>query len=215
MQPPAYPRTPYLWALDGQGRDDAVLSVEAAGSWLREPVAVEEKLDGANVSIWLEQGWPRAATRGGPGALDRGRQLGPLRAWIGAAHERLATLLDDGWVLYAEWLWLTHTVVYDLLPDHLVALDLWHPDTGFADDTSRSGRVGAVGLVLPPRLFAGVLGSVDRLVGLLGTSRFGTAPMEGAVLRRPPHELCKVLRPGFERVGDDGVGRSRNRLVRR
>ena len=169
-----------------------------------------EKLDGANVSVWWENQRPRVASRGGPDAMDRAGQLGPLRGRVGAAHDQLASLLAGGWVLYGEWLWLAHTVHYNRLPDHLVVLDLWHPESGFADLTERAR---ARGLVVPPRLFTGVLGSMDALLGLMGTSRFGTAPMEGVVLRRDDGARCKVLRPGFVRAGDHHIGRARNVLA--
>jgi len=127
--------------------------------------------------------------------------------------DQLASLLAGGWVLYGEWLWLTHTVHYNRLPDHLVVLDLWHPESGFAELAERDERARAHGLVVPPRLFTGVLGSMDALLGLMGTSRFGTAPMEGVVLRRGDGARCKVLRPGFARAGDDHIGRVRNVLA--
>ncbi len=116
-------------------------------------------------------------------------------------------------MLYGEWLWLTHTVHYNRLPDHLVVLDLWHPESGFAELSERDGRVRARGLVVPPRLFTGVLESMDALLELMGTSRFGTAPMEGVVLRRDDGARCKVLRRGFVRAGDDHIGRVRNVLA--
>lgn len=142
--------------------------------------------------------------------MDRAGQLGPLRGRVGAAHDQLASLLAGGWVLYGEWLWLAHSVHYNRLPDHLVVLDLWHPESGFAD---LAERARARGLVVPPRLFTGVLGSMDALLGLMGTSRFGTAPMEGVVLRRDDGARCKVLRPGFVRAGDNHIGRARNVLA--
>lgn len=213
MGPPRYPRTPYLWEPDAGAGGDRVLDPGERPGWLRRPVVVEEKLDGANVSVWWENGRAQVASRGGPDAMDRGRQLGPLRGRVGASHDRFASLLDGGWVLYGEWLWLAHTVHYDRLPDHLVALDLWHPRSGFADLAERDQRVRASGLVLPPRLFTGVLGSADALLGLMGQSLFGTAPMEGVVLRRGDGPRCKVLRPGFVRACDGRIGVERNGLA--
>lgn len=55
-----------------------------------------------------------------------------------------------------------------------------------------------------------MLGSPDVLLALLGVSRFGGAPMEGAVLRRDDGPICKVVRPDFERAPDDRIARARN-----
>ena len=51
--PPAYPRIPHL--VRGRGTsDDRVLAASEAELLLTKPVIVEEKLDGANVAVWLE-----------------------------------------------------------------------------------------------------------------------------------------------------------------
>lgn len=132
---------------------------------------------------------------------------------MNAAYEQLWDLLGGGWVLYAEWLWLTHTFHYDHLPDHLVALDLWHPDRGFVARKQRDERVRASTLVVPPHLFSGALGSAGALIDLIGVSHFGTEPMEGVVLRRDDGRRCKVLRPGFVRAAVDHIDRARNELA--
>ena len=181
--------------------------------WLLHPVVVEEKLDGANVSIWWEQSQLQVASRGGPDAMDRGGQLGPLRSMVNAGYGQFPPLLQNGLVLYAEWLWLTHTVRYNQLVDYLVVLDFWHPNEGFVALRERDRLSREQGLVVPPRLFDGVLGSEDSLVKLMGRSRLGTELTEGVVLRRDDGQRCKVLRPGFVRADDADIGRSRNVLA--
>lgn len=215
MAVPSYPRMPYLWGSEAITRGDRVLDSAQISDWLLHPVAVEEKLDGANVSIWLEQSQIQVASRGGPDAMDRGGQLGPLRSRVNAGYGQFQPLLQNGLVLYAEWLWLTHTVRYDQLVDHLVVLDFWHPDESFVALRARDRLSRAHGLVVPPRLFDGVLGSEESLVKLMGRSRLGSELMEGVVLRRDDGQRCKVLRPGFVRAGDADIGRSRNVLAPR
>lgn len=210
--PPAYPRTPYLWSPGIVGKADSVLPSAEVRGWLDARTVVEEKLDGANVAVWWDDGRPAVASRGGPDAMDRAGQLGPLRAWVGRHLGPLAELCAGGWALYGEWLWLQHTVGYDALPDLLVVLDLHHADIGFAPHDERRTRVVRAGLVPPPVVFEGVLGDVEALLALIGTSRFGHEPMEGLVLRRDATDRCKVVRPGFVRAGDDQIARTRNAL---
>lgn len=199
--PPPYPRTPHLWPPAG-GTARLVLGAAEADRWLHEPVVVEEKLDGANVSLWWDGG-PRVASRGGAGAMDRAGQLGRLRAWSAERAGALEVLLADGWALYGEWLWLRHGVPYDRLPDWLVALDLWHCDSGFASLPERDRRCQEAGLVLPPRLFSGVLGCRETLVGLLGPSKAGRCPAEGVVLRAADGRRCKLIAREFVRRTDE------------
>lgn len=206
--PPPYPRIPYLWRGDA-GAGDQVVGEAAAEEWLREPVTVEEKLDGANVSLWLNGGRVSVASRGGPGAMDRASQLGRLRAWAAERNEQLRALLDGGWAMYGEWMWLRHGVAYDRLPDLLIVLDLWQAGHGFATVERRDMRSCEAGLTVPSRLLDGVLGTSDRLIGLLGQSAFSTELMEGAVLRKEDGRRAKVLRPDFRRRTDGEWSRRR------
>lgn len=214
--PPPYPRVAHL--VPGRGtRDDLVLGPDEVTALLSAPVSVEEKLDGANVVVWLEAHRVECALRAGPGAMDRAGQLGPLRAWLAHHDEAVRRLLADGAAVYAEWLLVTHAVAYDRLPAYLVALDLWRPESGFLAVDERNRRCAEAGLVTPPGVWRGVPGRVDAVEGLLGTSAWGPEPMEGLVVRSldAPPKLAKVVRAGFDRL-DDGEwrrGRPRNRLV--
>ena len=207
-EPPPYPRIPHLFPSSERSGDDQVLGYEDAERFLHEPIVVEEKLDGANVMLWLDPDEPivHAAGRSGAGGMDRAGQLGRLRAWAAERSDRLRALLAGGSVLYAEWLYLTHTVHYGRLPDLLVGTDLYTPDTGFRTADERDRRLEQVDLAFPPRLFEGRLGDTTEIRALFGRSAFGDEPAEGLVLRREDRgrvlARAKVLRPGFVPVDD-------------
>ncbi len=114
---------------------------------------------------------------------------------------------------YAEWLWLTHTVGYERLPDYLIVLDILRSNIGFVPQLERDERCRSAGLVTPPRLWSGVLRTEKRLLDLIGPSKVGSTFMEGVVLRRDDGAVCKVVRPGFVRAGDDRIARHRNELA--
>ncbi len=215
--PPAYPRVAHLVA--GRGtHDDLVLSPTEVDDLLAGSVVVEEKVDGANVVVWIEDAQICCALRSGPGAMDRAGQLGPLRAWLGQHDEPVRTMTADGAALYTEWLLLRHSVAYDRLPAYLVVLDLWHPQSGFAEVDERNRASRAAGVSTPPELWRGTAGRAARVEAVIGRSTWGPDPVEGVVVRRRGAgvpRLAKVLRPGFERLHDDGwkTGRRpRNRL---
>lgn len=209
--PPKYPRTPYLWSHPSMGAEDRALTPAATVEWFTEPVLVEEKLDGANVTIWEQDGRLRVASRGGADASDRGRQLGRLRAWVGERTVPLMQATSGGQVLYGEWLWVQHGVAYDALPDWFILLDVWRAGEMFPP-SERETVAAASGLILPPVRFEGVLGSFERLTGLFGPSAFGAPRAEGLVLRLPDGRRCKVVDPEFTRLRrwDPGV---HNRVV--
>lgn len=206
--PPRYPRIPHLFPTPAATRDDLVLTPEDARPFLTETVLVEEKLDGANVALWLDAGGAlQVASRAGPGGRDRGGQLGRLRAWAAERAVDLRKLLAEGAVLYGEWLYRTHSVPYGRLPDLLVGIDLWSPEAGFLPPHGRDERLRAAGLTVPPRAYGGVLGDERRALALLGRSAFGSGPAEGVILRRDaadrPLGIAKLLAPSFERASDD------------
>ncbi len=214
--PPPYPRVPYLPPAPPGARDDLVVDEAAARRLLTEPVVVEEKLDGANVVLWSADHSVQAATRGGPGAQDRAGQLGSLRAWAAAHVSQLEPLLAKGRALYAEWLWLTHTVAYDSLPSHLVAFDLYSPQAGFARVAERDRNLEDVGLARPPKIFAGVLRGPEHLDELLGTSRFGSEAAEGLIIRATcPSDavprIAKAVPHTFTPRSDESWGRALER----
>lgn len=217
VAPPPYPRMPHLVA--GRGtRDDLVLDPADAAGLLARPVAVEEKLDGANVAVWLQEGRVSCSLRSGPGAMDRAGQLGPLRAWLAEHDEAMRQVLAGGAAVYAEWLLLTHTQAYDRLPAYLIVLDLWRVGSGFAAVDDRNGACRAAGLATPPELWRGTAGGAQVIEDLLGPSALGPGPMEGLVVRslHDPGVRAKMLRAGFRPLDDEAWGRGRrprNRLA--
>lgn len=216
--PPPYPRIPHLASPPSCEGDDLIVPSPNRDSWLHEPITVEEKLDGANVALWFDDaGALQVAGRAGVGAMDRSHQLGRLRAWAAEHTPRLLGLLQGDLALYGEWLWLTHTIHYDRLPDLLVVIDLWSP-TGFVPVDERDPRCLGAGMAVPPRLFQGVLGSLDPLWRFVGESAYRDGPAEGVVLRKAgtadDGRRSKLLAPGFVRRRDtEWAGRRQHNLV--
>lgn len=208
--PPPYPRTPRL---DADDADDLAVDPHERMNWLRRPCRVEEKIDGANVRIWRAGLTFDVATRGGPDAMDRAGQLGRLRAWVADRHDALDRLLVGDRALYGEWLWLTHSVAYDRLPDLLVVLDLWAPESGFIGATERDRCCANTGFSVPPHLDQGPVGDVARLEGLTRRSAYRDGPAEGVILRvdHPDgrFDRCKWVRPGFAQLSDDAWAHAR------
>jgi hypothetical protein len=207
-EPPTYPRIAHVaW---GRGTsDDEVLGHSEANALFSGPVLVEEKLDGANVAVWLDDGGViQCALRSGLGGQDRSGQLGPLRAWLYQRADALRQLLQTR-ALYAEWLLTTHSVAYDSLPAYLIGLDLWNGE--FAAPGLRDQLLKEAGLSSPPEIRRGLL-DPSALETLLSSSRIGSDSMEGLIVRtldgRPPR-IAKLLRPGFERLSDEEWRRGR------
>ena len=212
--PPPYPRIPHLFRRAGTTRDDRVLSAGEAANLLHEELVIEEKLDGSNVMIWKEGERIQVAGRAGTGAMDRAGQLGPLRSWAAAHEGALEVALRAADVLYAEWMWLAHSSVYDRLPAFLIVIDLWRRDGGFSSPNERDTSCAGAGLATPPILFRGRPHTSEFLNPLFGKSAFGESPAEGIVLRGDHGARAKLLAPSFRRIEDDSwrSPRPRNQL---
>lgn len=202
----SYPRIPHL--VGGRGTDDdVVLSARSRRLLLDVDLVVEEKLDGANVMVWSEDGILCCSGRAGPDSIDRAGQFGALRAWVAAHPQHLEPLLSPGAVLYGEWLYLTHTVPYHDLPSWFVALDLRRADGSYLGGAERREVLASTGLTLPPLLGTGRF-DIDDLEALALVSAWSEEPAEGVVVRPVdpgaiPIRAAKLVRSGFERIADE------------
>jgi len=198
-----------------------VLSQEARERLLGGRISVEEKLDGANMSFAMPFGPVEVATRGGPGAIDRGDHLGRARAWAAEHSDELHRLLADGSILYGEWLLTRHGVGYDSLPDLLVGLDLLHPETGWIPLHERNERLHQADIAAPQSLgeFDGL--TLHAIDGLIGPSTFGAPRVEGLIVRALDvranvPRVAKRLAEGVPRVTNEAFWQARehNRIAR-
>jgi len=125
-------------------------------------VVVEEKLDGANAGVSLDDaGRLRLQSRGhflvgGP----RERHFTPLKRWAAAHAAALTELLAGGLVMYGEWLYAKHTIFYDQLPHWFMEFDLLDRDGAFWSTARRAAHLATAGIVTSvPVIWQGV---VDR-----------------------------------------------------
>lgn len=206
--PPKYPRIPHLAPIAGMDRDDLVLDDRGRDDLIAHPAVVEEKLDGANISIWIEDSVPLIATRGGPNTSDRGGQRGRARAWAAEHADQLRAALGDRYAVYAEWLLRRHRVRYDRLTAPLVGIDVFDGETRqFLPLGERDAVLARAGLEVPPVLFIGALGSVVHADSLIGTTAYGSDRAEGIVIRAStPHagvpRMAKLVRSDWQPRAD-------------
>ncbi len=200
-----FPHTPHLaWLGPGVPRADKVLSPDEAEDFLRWPVVVEEKIDGANVGIFLdERGEPMAKNRGT--ILGRGDhpQFQALWPWLATHREALREGLGEHLALFGEWCFAVHSVRYDALPDYFIAFDVYEPRAGrFWCSARRNAWAAQHGICTAPQVAQGrfTLHELEVMVGSL-QSQFATHAAEGIYLRQDGGEWlgarAKLVRPEF------------------
>lgn len=206
-----FPRTPHLvWPLPSPPKDDRVLSVAQSSDFLAREVIVEEKVDGANIGLSLDEfGSVRAQNRGS--WIERGShpQFAPLWPWIADRSAGLSRVLKPDRILFGEWCFAVHSVRYDRLPDWFLAFDVYDCLTGrFWSAKRRDQSLSELRICTVPRLFAGRT-SLSKLQEILRSepSRLSSEALEGLYLRCEDGQWlegrAKMVRPEFLRAIDE------------
>jgi ATP-dependent RNA circularization protein (DNA/RNA ligase family) len=214
-----FPHTPHLaWLASGAPRDDKVLSPQEVRDMLAHEVVIEEKVDGANVGLSVdEHGHLQAQNRGSYLTRERSHpQFKPLFHWLAVRRDALVDKLFPDLILFGEWCYATHSVRYTKLPDWFLAFDIYDRSRAeFWSSARRDELVRSLGLEVAPRLAKGRfdLGGIQRLLGL---SELGDGLAEGVYVRRDSADRlvarAKLVRPEFVQSIEEHWSRSASRL---
>ncbi|MBA2556620.1 MAG: RNA ligase family protein [Chloroflexi bacterium] len=219
-----FPHTSHLaWLGSGQPRDDKVLPAHEVEALLTGDIVVEEKVDGANIGFSISgAGALRVQNRGQ--YLDRAHshpQFQPLWSWLPSREAALVDTLYPDLILFGEWCFAVHSVVYDRLPDWFLGFDVYDRRVaGFWDTERRDMLLADLGLAGVPRLAGGGVTLTELTEFIYSPSRVGRSAMEGVVVRTEYSGLtaarAKLVRPEFAQAIDEHWSRGplrRNELV--
>lgn len=200
-----FPHTPHLaWLGRGQPRDDKLLTPDEVNALLASENVVEEKLDGANIGLSTrDDGSIRVQNRGQYLDLDHAHpQFRPLQGWLRIHEPALADALFPDLIIFGEWCYAVHSVVYDRLPNWFLGFDVYDRTVNtFWDTGRRNDLLAALGLSVVPLLTTGRF-NLSQLAALLDSpSKVGSEPMEGIVVRQQRAGIttarAKLVRPEF------------------
>ncbi len=198
-----FPTTPHLlWLGTTPARADKVLSRDEAETFLRQPLIVEEKVDGANLGISFDShGNLLAQNRGN--LLLRGikDQFAPLWAWLSDRESLMFDALEDRLILFGEWCYARHSIHYTRLPDYFLAFDVYDKqERHFLTSARRDEICHKLQLATVPKVGTGIFSLVD-IPRLIGQSSLYDGPMEGIYLRQESAscliQRAKVVRTEF------------------
>jgi hypothetical protein len=121
-----YPRTYVLPWSPTKGEGDRWMS--ALTPFEGKRVIVTEKMDGENVSLYCDHRHTRSLHR-----INH-----PSRHWLDAKWEAVRHGVPHGWRICAEYLFVTHSIVYEDLNSYLHAFSVWNDgNTCLAWDETR------------------------------------------------------------------------------
>jgi ATP-dependent RNA circularization protein (DNA/RNA ligase family) len=195
-----FPHTPHLaWLPSGPVRDDKVFTPQEAKAFLSQPVAIEEKIDGANIGFSLSsEGNLRIQQRGDYLQAPYNGQFSGLKTWLALHGSDLEAFLEEpehrGLILFGEWCAARHSVSYSHLPDPFLLFDVADPEQQrFWSRNRRDAAANLLGLVTVPLLQDNSRHTVNGLRSEIDHfhSRFHPGPPEGVILRQDDPQWSK------------------------
>jgi len=198
-----FPSTPHLATLAGVDiRGDKVLSESERDEFLQHNLVVEEKVDGANLGISFgPEGNLRVQNRGSYLSMPATGQWKKLGEWLVPRTDALFEHLADRFILFGEWCYAQHSVVYDRLPDWFLGFDLYDKQcrrflsSGRRDELLKKMRIARVPVIAHGRF------TYTEISQLLSRSQLADQPAEGIYLRVDHDEWLakrtKLVRPAF------------------
>ncbi|EKD34141.1 MAG: DNA ligase III-like protein [uncultured bacterium] len=206
-----FPHTPHIaWLGKGSPRDDKVLAPLEVEALLSGSVIVEEKIDGANLGVSVNQnGVLRLQNRGDYLREPFAGQFKKLSAWIAPRANDLISMLGNTLILFGEWCAARHSVAYDRLPDWFLVFDIYDSSTMRFWSTKRRNELAAL-LDLP--VVTELLRERTTLAALRdlvlnNPSQFRDGMMEGLVIRQESEDWletrAKLIRPDFTQAIDE------------
>ncbi|WP_282608801.1 RNA ligase family protein [Pelagibius sp. Alg239-R121] len=200
-----FPHTGHLtWLGQDMPRDDKLLAPGEVDALFADEVVVEEKLDGANIGISLDDaGELRVQNRGQYLQAPYKGQFSRLNAWLAQHQYALHEFLDSDTILFGEWCAAVHSIEYSILPDWFLLFDLYDRPSGrFASQSRRNQLATEVGLTVVPELLRGIFELRELLDQLeVRQSQYSDALAEGFVVRCDAGDWCqargKIVRADF------------------
>ena len=204
-----FPTTPHLvWLGKAVARADKVLTRAEAESFLRQPVVVEEKVDGANLGIGFDaQGNLFAQNRGNMVQQGTKGQFARLGAWLSEHEVHLLDAFEDRFILFGEWCYARHSIHYTRLSDFFLAFDVFdRRERRFMSTPRRNELAAELKIATVPTVGDGSFGLAEVLQRI-GQSSLYEGPMEGIYLRQEDTswllQRAKVVRAEFvQQIGE-------------
>jgi len=180
-----FPRTAHVYS-DRRYRDDLQLSEWETKELFENELIVQEKVDGANLGLFMKDGEIHAINRNTQidYSIPRNDQFKKLKEWINNNYVDLSSILEDKKMIFGEWLFAEHSVEYDNLPSYFLCFDIFDlSESKFVSQTNLETILDQTKISYNPVLYKGKIDSISDLDDLMVQSQFGPGKMEGLYLR--------------------------------
>jgi len=187
-----------------------VLSDSDKKRLLTGKVTIEEKIDGANVGIIGskdETEMFRLQKRGSLVEFSEHEQFKRFKAWTMERYNDLIKIRKP-MIIYGEWMWATHHIFYDSLPDWFICFDIWDGKQ-YVGREQKEEICKELNLEIIPLIYHGYIDSVTEIEDMLrGKSEYSSNhDREGIVIKNQRKQMrCKLVVPEFvKEIDEDGT----------
>ncbi|MFA7543282.1 MAG: RNA ligase family protein [Candidatus Cloacimonadaceae bacterium] len=198
-----FPSTPHLANLGSISiRDDKVFSEEELSSFLAREIVVEEKVDGANLGIsFNESGNIVLQNRGNLLFEPYLGQWKKLDEWLNFHIDKLFDVLGMDKILFGEWCFARHSILYKSLPDWFIGFDVYDESEEKFLATRRRNQVFQQAGIIPIAELGRGFFTLDSVLQIMDESQYTDAPCEGLYLRQEDEhwllQRAKLVRAEF------------------
>jgi hypothetical protein len=160
-----------------------------------EFLVIEEKVDGAGVSVFFDDNLNINVWHRGSQAIGKEYRL--LNEWVDDHFDSLYDLLDTRYILFGEWMYNKHTVFYDKLPHFFLESDIYDKEqdiwlcTNKRMDLLRSHKY----IRSVPVLAAFKPSSLSQITDLVGKSNYQSNNWKETLKLK-----CDMVRANFDKI---------------
>jgi hypothetical protein len=167
-----YPRTPHLFGSRGTSDDKHLGERESVRFLADDALIVEEKIDGTNVGIHFADGDLLLQCRGHQITEGMHPQYNLFKQWAMVKRGVLEERLGERFILYGEWVYARHSILYRQLPHYFFEFDVYDKNSKtFLTLDARSNLLRESGIETVPIVHRGPL-KRSMLESLIGASAF-------------------------------------------
>ncbi|MCA9087241.1 MAG: RNA ligase family protein [Planctomycetaceae bacterium] len=205
-----YPRTPHLFGSRGTDDDKHLGEAESQAFIADGSLIVEEKIDGTNVGIhFSDSGEMVLQCRGHLITEGMHPQYDLFKQWAAVKQPALEGMLQDRFLLFGEWVYARHSILYRRLPHYFFEFDIYDKEQeAFLELQQRLSLLKGTGILTVPVIHTGTM-KRDHLEELIGPSQFDSH-FENPITNRPDN-LMEGL---YLRTEADGMVTGRAKFVR-
>lgn len=171
-------------------------------------VTIEEKIDGANVGIIGDNGIFRLQKRGSLVDTSEHPQFNRFKSWIMDKWYSESLSIENGVIVYGEFMWATHHIYYDYLPDWFVCFDVYK-NGKYMNRQEKEEYCRQKNFEIIPLIYEGYIDNIIHLESFVrGKSEYSTDhDREGIVVKNSRKQMRgKIVVPEFvKEINEDGT----------